>query len=383
MQQKLIQQSNQLSMKDKKFLKLTIYQTINHRNVNQLNQLITSKLNNQLKNHKFIKKYSNSHQIIINNLSKLIIKLNHLQKGIAFFCHLNFKKLNRVENNFSIKQKYLCHLKFKPFSKIIFNKKYDLSQLNWINNKQLKTAIFHINRQSIKLYKYEKNDLKFVGKAKNLAIKKQQKHGLKKYSPTDQDKTYYGLGADKTDRKRKKQEQLFLLMLYQAIQDYKKILKQYDQLYIIYSTSFVPLMNNYKAKLKQKLNNKINIIFKRKNFQNPNQIKKFINLQIQQINNTRQELKILMKQNQKHIALKWKTILLAQRKQQIANLMIKPNLKKMGFIRHNNLYRYPVKNSKKIKNLVPWLTTSVIQNQGHISMFKPNSQTSKAAILRY
>jgi len=83
----------------------------------------------------------------------------------------------------------------------------------------------------------------------------------------------------------------------------------------------------------------------------------------------------------------WQEILTAANEGRIQKLFIKPVINKKGYVTPDNrIYNYPVKSSRLVNNIAPWLVRQVLAAGGDIIILDHNSQNSLpevAALKRY
>jgi len=322
---------------------------------------------NKLKKDNFFQKRSLISQTASEEVKKNIQKLDDIGKGIAFFAILSkdFKKqkTNELFDFFDI-----VPLHLSPKKEITVGKVFDLDQLVWVDNHKIEAVVCYIDSEKADFFLLNRKKFTKINSLKNKFFDERQPEYLEKHSPTLKDKTFYGTGADKSDKNQDKSNQLFFQKIKRNILKNKTITSESQYCVIIYSKSFSFLINNsFKQQLENKFH-KIKMIFFQKTFIRNSEIKQKA-IELIKKTQKKQKIKIYRKiQNKKSLQVKgWTKVTKFARQNRIEVLFTPPKAEKQGYLLDNQfVYTYPVKNSRKVKNIAPWLVRSVLEGNGRV-----------------
>lgn len=386
-------QINNLLEKEAKNIKLNVYfftaylPSKNYSKL-QIKKRFKSLILKTLRNHQKLKNFSRLHQHLIKKVNQKVNSLKNLKSGFAVFVKFNALKQQKQRLE-KILEKNITFLPLpkEPKKETYLGKTFDLDQLVSIQNSTPKALILNLKRQISTFYILKKNKLKKLTQLKNKFTKSKPAEYLEKYAPLFHQGTYYGTGADKKDKDKLKQTKKFLNQIKNFLKNNKTIPSRFNYLITFYSQSFANLIKSFKKGLQTILPSS-HLILINKNINHKNKLQKQALKKITQFQKKEEKrLLYLAKENIDLFVKGWNKVTRADRSKKIATLFIKPTIEKKGYLLNKQfIYTYPVKNSRMVKNISPWLVKNVLDANGKLVLIKNNSIMPKidiAAKLRF
>jgi len=322
---------------------------------------------------------------IISKATSWVENQERLNKGIAFFC--KFKKKNDLKKAVKDENLIIVSLQRAPKKEASLGKTYDLDQLIWINNSNLDSLIFHIERIKADIYFLDRRKLKKIKKIDNDYAKREKDEALDKYTAVQDKGAFFGMGKDTRDKRHKKQNQLFLNKIIKELKEDKKLSIHFESLVVFYSHSFDKIIENFKDKLRRQAKCSwpifVNKVFKKKELLRKEAIRK---LKKHKKKLKKKFLEKIKEEEHDLYVEGWEKVAEASRDKKIDTLFIDPLAKKDGYVFQKDLvYTFVKKEARKVGNIGPWIVKSVIKSSGQVVVFQDKFKELPeiAARLRY
>lgn len=326
---------------------------------------------------------------ILTQVNQTIDNLESLPKGLAFFIKLNSstgngKKISPIEEENFV----FIPLEKLPQKEIFLGANFDLDQLVWLADKGIDGLVFQINQNEAQIYVYDDQRLFAIAKQKNpLGQQKEAGQYLEQFSPLNFQGIFHGTGQDAIDKKKREKNKLFLKSLQLFVKERADLTESFDYLVINWSSSFAKLDTNFPQELAAFFP-KTKVILIDKNIGDPKQLEQIIIKKINQAQmaNTKKQLEAAQENFDRYLK-SWSKILTAANENRIEKLFIRPVIKKRGYVaKDNQIFTYPVKNSRLVDNIAPWLIHQVLETGGDIIILDQRQKKDFppiAALLRY
>lgn len=366
----------------------TGYFPTKHYTKQQVKKRLKSLILVTFRKHKRLKNFSRLHRHLVDKISRKINKLKDLEKGLAIFVKFNARKQQKGRRDEILdKNTTVIPLAREPKKEAYVGKTFDLDQLVWIDKTALDALIINLNQEMCDFYTLEGTDFKKYTQLKNKFIKEKEDEYLEKFAPTSYEGTYYGTGFDKMARKELKENRRFINQIKTYLKANKGLQIRFDYLIVFYSANFAALIKTFERDLKTILSS-FTPICVAKNIQNENLVKQESIKQIKKFQKTiKKDLLQLAKESFNVYAQGWNRVTKADRLKKIDTLFIKATAKRKGYLlKKEFIYTYPVKDSRMVLNIAPWLVRNVVNAGGRVVVIKDNSLMPKAEVaakLRY
>ncbi len=381
---KVLAEKEQSPKNEAEYLFLTVYFPSQNFPKNRLKKELKSFILVKLRTNKKI----NSSQIskaIMNQVNQALDSLESLPRGLAFFARFNPEKYSGQKEKSIPEDNFIfIPLEKNPQKEAFLGSRFDLDQLVWLADKGIDGLVFQINQKEANIYVYDDHRLFPVANQKNPFDKDEDKHYLEKFSPINFKGIFHGTGEDNLAKKEREENKLFLKKLKRFVKDRADLTESFDYLIINWSTRFVKLNSNFPQELTAFFP-KTKLILIDKNITSQKQLEKLV------IKKTDQERRKSIKKQLKeakekfsHYQDEWQKILTAANQGRIQKLFIKPVINKKGYVAWDNrIYNYPVKGSRLVDNIAPWLVHEVLASGGDIVILDPKIKGNfpKAAVL--
>lgn len=312
-------------------------------------------------------------------LSKFIVKIletNDEQKarGFAIFASFNPEVVNRsnakdVQNHITFQ---LITLRRKPDVNVYIGETYDFTPLFFLEKTAIDAVVAEIESKTIKLFKLESYNLKFIQKWENPFMNLPDE---KVINANSTGQTARGNGAVHTTGEFSVARRIALAnykFAEETLNDIlKKIQKEHDwqQLVLFFSSDQTEHIEELKEKV-LKLYPKIQPYIIRKNPSNEQDIVNFTRQAIRKQQDFEQiSLAEDAVENRQNYVIGWDEVAAAARENRIGSLLIAPEAQHHGYIAERNLtFTSPSGDieSDRVKNITPWLTRAVIEAGGEV-----------------
>jgi len=338
-----------------------------------------------LRNHKKLKKFSSLHHYLVKKAFQKINKLDSLKKGLAFFAKIDLQRGKAYE----IRDKNITTFPVsrQPKKEAYIGKTFDLDQLIWIKNTAAYALVVNLERQKCLFYALEGGKLRRLSCLKNKFVKTKEGEYLEKFAPLPKKGILYSTGADKEARRTLKENRRFINNLKLYIKQNKRLKTGFEYLIFFYSESFAELIESFEKYIKTVFPSSTPL-FIQKNIQKESRLKRAAIKQIKKFQKTvKKDLLALVKENQPLFVQGWSKTAKAARQKKIETLFIKPTVRKRGYLyKKEFIYTYPIKDSRMVKDIAPWLVKTVVDTSGRVVIIKDDGimpEVEVAAKLRY
>lgn len=334
------------------------------------------------KSHK-LATYFNFPDKLKRTIGRDLHKKNDFKKGISVFAEFGDKKLDQEKRYLSPESFRLDYLSNKPQKYAAFDRLPDIRQL--IKNKKhaKKTAVALISREKAILYKFQSNNLEKIFEHRNdYALSKQASQYQQKYSPNKNKAFIHSTGSANKARRRESENKNFLNEIEKKMRPYLK--NTFKRIVIIYSNEFMQDVDSFSKSL-QNIDGSRQVFTLNKNINKPKRVKKEVRKLIKSVQKNNTKKKYADSRETGLLVTGLNAVSKALRQQKVQKLFIKPRSKKSGYIMPGNLlFSYPVKGSKKIRNIFPWIVKISIETGAEIVILpEENRYSSAAALMRY
>ncbi len=329
-----------------------------------------------------------SGKTIANQISQTIDRLESLPQGLSFFVRFSPKAENDREISLITEENFVfIPLERVPQKEIFLGTNFDLDQLVWLADKGIDGLVFQINQKEANIYVYDDRRLFPVDNQQNPFVSDEKKQYLEQFSPINFQGIFHGTGEDSVAKKEKEENKLFLKKLQAFVKDRADLAESFDYLVINWSTKFVKLNTNFPKEMAAFFP-KTETILIDKNITDQKQLEELVVKKTDQHKKKtiKKQLKEAQERFDRYLGA-WQEILTAANEGRIQKLFIKPVINKKGYVTPDNrIYNYPVKSSRLVNNIAPWLVRQVLAAGGDIIILDHNSQNSLpevAALKRY
>lgn len=368
-------------------LLLTVYFPTQGYNKNRLKKELKSFFLTSLKNG--LKSYSSwTSQTILSQVKQIIDDLESLPRGVAFFIKLGSQKQGRKKVE-KIKEENFIFIPLEkaPQKEFFLGTSFDLDQLIWLADKGIDGLVLQISQKEANIYTFDDYRLFPAGHQENPFIKKEEKEYLEQFSPINFQGIFHGTADDAILKKEQAENKRFLKSLQSFIKDNANLNESFDYLVINWSSKFAKINTDFPQDLKSFFP-KTKLILIDQNITNLKNLEKLV------IKKTTQEKNKLIKkqlkeaqENFKRYQNQWQPILAAANEGRIQKLFIKPVIKKRGYVTPEGcIYHYPIKNSRLVNNIAPWLIHRALDTNADIVILDQGVKDNPleiAALLRY
>jgi hypothetical protein len=341
----------------------------------QLRKRLKSLVLTTFRKHRSLKNFSRLHRRLVEKITHKINRIKELEKGLAIFVKFNARKQQKGRLEEILDENVMIiPLTREPKKETYLGKIFDLDQLIWIDKTAIDALILNLNRQTCDFYTLEGDDFRKYTQLKNKFIKERENEYLEKFAPPSRQGTYYSTGSDKTARAKLEENSKFISQIKEYLKTRRGLQVRFDYLIVFYSANFAGLIKAYERDIKT-IFSSFTPIFVAKNIQNENQLKQEALNQIKKLQKTvYTDLLELAKENFNLYAQGWNKVAKADRLKKIDTLFIKPTVKKKGYLLNKEfIYTYPVKDSRMVRNIAPWLVRNVVDASGRIVVIKDSS----------
>jgi hypothetical protein len=326
--------------------------------------------------------YTDSHLEIIDYIKDTMDKVEDFHNGLAIFVRLSPSGSN---NQITVK---VVPLPKAPKQEVFIGEVYELDQLIWIDNYSPKTLVTVISKKGTQLYSYEDFDIELLEQLSNPYLISQPNEYREKFSPTPSDKVLHGTGGKNTQRQKDKVSRKFAEKTVEKITEQTVKQAQYKYCIVFHTSNF----EEYKDMINEKITSETGLtpIFSTDKVESQEELLERTQSTIDGYRKTLVEDKIqYTKSNPGLFAQGWYEVTEASRQGKIKTLFITPKQEKEGYLLEQRgekyIYTYPVKNSRKIPNIFPWIVRNVLKKSGTVMTIPQESALKKvpAALLRY
>lgn len=355
---------------------------------NELERRIKSQIRKGLRENAKVAKYSETHQKIISKFLDEFKKVEELGKGIAVFIKFSAEeKLGHGAEEKVVEKIKIVSLDREVKKETYIGKVYDLDQLVWVNNSLTDALIVKLDEDVADVYQLFEGEISKIKEINREMETVRRKEYVGVYSPTSYKKGYFGVASNMVEREKEQAQGEFLNRIVNALKKDEDLQMSYEYLVVFYSGSWRNMIDNFKEEIAKK-GMKITPIYIAKNYQDEKEMKREATKKIGAFQRSmKKDLLSLAKEDYNVYVKGWRKVIKADRLKKIDTLFIKDKVKKMGYVYNKEfLYTYPVKGSRKVKSIAPWLVRNVANSSGKLVIINDESlmpNTDVSAKLRY
>lgn len=327
------------------------------------------------RSHRNLKNKNWLHHKIADRISRKIGLLRGKGKGFAIFVKFKAEKPKKKRGKLSELTLFFLHR--KPKKEVYIGKIFDLDQLIWLDNVKIEACIFNLRRRKCEIYIVDNGEFKYFSTEKNKFIKEREQEYIEKQRGTS---VRHGTGTKKLERKKVEENKRFLTYLRQIIKNELALRTEIKYFLIFYSVSFEKIIKKFVKNFP-----KTHTILVNKSMADEKKLKR---VSLKKLKAKQEKIKEKLIQKAKSLPKKyyvegWKKVTTASRKRKIDILFLDPTIRKKGYLyRKGFIYTYPVKNSRLVRNIIPWLVRNTIRSKGKIVFFQDKKKPI-AAKLKY
>jgi len=350
----------------------------------QIEQRLKSLILKAFRSYKKLERKSWLHQKIITEINRKTRLLKGPGKGLAVFVKFNTKKISKNERRKFQGKINLLLLHRKPKKEIYIGKTFDLDQFIWLNKVAVEAIILNLDRKKCDIYSLDNGEWKFIIREKNKFIKEKEPEYIGKARGA---KVYFSTGSEKIKEREIWENKRFLNYIKRVVKRSPNFQAGIDYLLIFYSSAFSKLIDDFQKNTPSYFPG-TNLILIDRNILKEKILKKE-SLKKIRINQKKTENNLLeeAKSNPKTYVQGWNKVAKASRMRKIDILFIKPTVRKIGYIFSRNLvYTQPIENSRKVRNIAPWIVKNAFQSGGKVVLLRTQPKAKSlviAAKLRY
>jgi len=354
----------------------------------ELGKRIQSQARKVLRANKKIADFSETHQKVIEKILKEYSKLEIIPKGIAFFVRFSAKEqLGHGAEKEVVKMIKMVSLNKEPIKSAYLGKTFELDQLTWVNNTSVEALVLKLDKDMASIYELGNEGVRLLKEIKREMETVRSKEYLGVYTPNKFKKGYFGVASNKVDRELEQAQAEFSRRIVEEMQKDENLQTNYEYLVVFYTEYWREMLETLKQDFKIKLS-QLTPLYVSKNLQSE---KEMFEESKKQISSFQKQMKkdmiSLAKEDFNNYAEGWRKVIKADRLKKIDTLFIKVDSSKEGYVfKKEFLYTYPVKGSRKVKSIVPWLTKNVLDSSGKLVVIKDDKlmpKTEVMAKLRY
>jgi len=368
-----------LKKEEEGFYFLSIYFPTDHYLKKDIKIHLKSLILKAFRSHRRLKHKNRLHQKIVKQVNRKISLLKGRGKGFAIF--VKFKPEKPKEKDEKIGELTLFFLHRKPRKDVYVGKMFDLAQLIWLDTAKIEACILNLRRRKCDIYIVDDGEFKFFETEDNKFIKdEKEKEYIEKHKGA---KVAYGTGSQKLERKKLEENKRFLNYLKRLIKKEPALRAGVRYLLIFYSASFSELIDEFVKKATSYFP-EIHIVLVSKSMRDEEKLEKKA---LKELKKEQKKIKEKLLEEAQSFPQKyvegWKRVTEHSRKRKIDILFIDPTVRKKGYLyKKGFIYTYPVKNSRLVRNIVPWLVRNVTRTGGTTVLFR-NEEKPVAAKLKY
>jgi hypothetical protein len=384
---KILAEKEQPSSWPLRRLFLTVYFPNQGHHKSRLKKGLKSFFSTNLKNS--LKTYSPwASREIISQVEQTVDNLEPLPQGLAFFIKLDLEKKSSPKAKKINKENFIfIPLEKTPQEEFSLGANFDLDQLVWLADKGIDGLVLQINQKRADIYIFDDYRLFLASHQENPFIKKREKESQEQFSPINFQSIFHGTADNIISRREQAENKHFLNSLQTFIKSNANLNESFEYLIINWSSKFTKINTAFPQDLKSFFP-KAKLILIDQNITNPKELEKLV------IKKTNQEksrfIEKQLKEAQENFSRyrgQWPLILAAANEDRIQKLFIGPVVNKKGYVTPDNqIYNHPIKNSRLVNNIAPWLVHRVLATGGEIIILdlKNNARFPRAAaLMRY
>lgn len=321
---------------------------------------------------------------LANEIAAQVREYKNIKQGVALFVRFKNTSSNFRANELTV---FMFFLPTPPVEEGYVGQTYDLDQLLWSSYTATEGLLLTIQADNAVLYTINDADIEKVREFENEFLISGEKEYLQKVSPMVRNKDqgiYHGTGEANIQRKKEEHYKRFLQTVLNEIAAADTPENSSAYLALVYTSNFETFIEQETRQAATQLT----ILPIASVEQDP---RKMHETAISKILAYKQHVKRdLLKQAQEahaKYAKGWFEVAEASREGKIKNLFITATASQTGYVVDNELvYLMAQPDSRKVKNIGPWLVRSVINSSGKVWVFQESSLPQNgeiAAELRY
>ncbi len=324
-----------------------------------------------LRGHSKLASLSRMHEKIISRALDSVKQMETRPKGFGLFLQFNAAQLEKEPaqaktNNQNLFSELISFYN-SPETHVYVGKIFDLSPLFRMIRKTNLAIVCQIENHQTSIYTIKGSSFEKAAELKNRHNEPTDNEYIEAYKPSPTGAVHHGTGSENVARRQISANKVFLSEVGAEI---KKLLKK-DNIWknaVFYcSKDFQPYIKEWSDKL-----------FKQKISYSPIVINKLMSTDKQLQENSLEVIeehvkdsikKQFLEDKEKYtfFAVGWKDVTDAVREHRVERLYLRPDVRRLGFILDQaSPYSYPIRNAKRVNNIIPWIVQEVIASKGDI-----------------
>lgn len=375
---------------------LSVYEKAGKLPASELKVRIKSHILQGLRSHPSLASLAKLHEIIVKHALELVNELDRREQGLAIFIQFNAAALDRTsqrtdDHSEHILLSQILPLYDEPPTHVSVGRIFDFTILFRIARRTPLGIIVQIDNEEAKVHTLRGNNSEMVEELTNPYNEPTENEYLEIHRSSGSKKVIHGTGSENVARRQKSANQAFWEDVSEIVENQLDTTTRWRNLVIFASKNYQPNLETWvKNGFAKKLPNPPLVRYKIINV-----TEELYRQAAEEINNFSQEhIKkdfLNDREQYENFVHGWKAVTDAARESRVEKLYLplvpQSQQKRVGFILDQMLpYSFPVKDAKRVSNLLPWLTLTVIANGGQIIMSKVLTDISKEPIsakLRY
>lgn len=306
---------------------------------------------------------------LIKRINQEVDNLNDLAKGVALFAALKPGRLDNQKTSAVKTSKIsLFSLPASPFKKGYASQIYELRPLIKAKSRYQRSLVISLKQESAEIFIVASDQFKLVKELENSQFNRLKNEELNKYSPTREDKTFYGSGEEKRKRRIEQLNVAFLNQVEDYLEESLENKDQLDLIFVFYSKALSELVEDFVDAVCEMFPD-TQCVLVDKNVQRRRYLKKRVLKKAQAIQKEliKEELEQI-RADYKNLVKGWKKVLKAARETKIRTLFVKPRAKKTGYVvaKEGLPYLKKIESSEKTPDVSPWLVNWCLQNSADV-----------------
>ncbi len=362
----------------KRFL-LSLYLDVKNKPRSEVETLINSWLKKGFTSNYKLKgenrKRNKLHYSILDEMKKI----PDFESGLGIFVKFSLSH-NKFETN-------VINLHRTPENEVVIGKLYDVDQLIWLDSYSSESLVINLQPEYCRIFSLEASSMEKTEEIKSKISDKTEKEQRENYTPIfGESQIYHGTGEINMQRQKKQARKKLWDEVLERLRENFEEGKKFKYIAVFYSPSYEFMSDDMEKRLRGAF--LPDPILEPADIQNDNELKKTVLETLRKYEKKHMEdLYSFAKSKPSLFVEGWSDVTQASRMGKIDTLFIRPDVKKIGYLmNHDLIYLHPVKNSRRVGNIAPWLVRGTLNKSGKVYVIKEDDSYLKedvAAKLRF
>jgi hypothetical protein len=248
---------------------------------------------------------------------------------------------------------------------------FNLDQLIWMANAAVTALVLNLKKDRCDIFTLEDGDIRMVTEKENVFVRFQRDQDIGGHSAATRGKSYRGTAHDKTDRKVIQGEKRFVKQLATFLRRDKRLKAGFGYVVVFHSKIFSSLVEHILDNPPNGLTNST-FIPVAKNVRTTERLQQEALQTVERCRRSEKQASLkAAREDHVRYAEGFKDVSKASRAKSIETMFIRYGATRRGYVLGKDLvYTHPVKGSRLVRNITPWLIRSVMQSKGNILILK-------------